>query len=426
MATGELLTTRFNSNRLRLIFDVNTRNAYAAGQWQRFEAAKRTNPYLRYVTKRDERVRDSHKALNNLVLPVDHPFWDTHAPPNGWRCRCSLTSMSQKDYDKGLSPRGDPLNKTAPEVKTRDWYNAKTGKTERVPVGVDPGWGYNPGKVKARDAAMRTMVDDKIAKLEPGLARKVREDLARSVIGDPAGLPLIPLAAVDTEYADGVREVLTAFAQRNTEGWLPYGVDKVVTGREPNMIAATDHRGYFVLGTAPINAFNGQSGLQVITAALTKIKQGEPLSFNEEYGIETLWHEILHNSQKYTQPGELSIEGLRVVEGLHQSLARQSYPTLMTALGAQAAYQDAIRKNGMSYPKSTASYYVLLGQLGLLDASGAMLPSTEAALRDVMFNTPYNRLYVNLAGTLAKMSNRPRADIDLMLMRIADGVMLDD
>ena len=178
MATGEVLNTRFNSNRLRLIFDVNTRSAYAAGQWQRFEAGKRTNPYLRYVTKRDERVRDSHKALNNLVLPVDHPFWDTHAPPNGWRCRCSLTSMSQKDYDKGLSPRGDPLNKTAPEVKYRDWYNAKTGKTERVPVGVDPGWGYNPGKVKARDAAMRTMVDDKIAKLEPGLARKVQEDLA--------------------------------------------------------------------------------------------------------------------------------------------------------------------------------------------------------------------------------------------------------
>ena len=425
MATGELLTTRFNSNRLRLIFDVNTRNAYAAGQWQRFKAGKRTNPYLRYVTKRDERVRDSHKALNNLVLPVDDPFWDTHAPPNGWRCRCSLTSMSQKDYDKGLSPRGDQLNKTAPEVKYRDWYNAKTGKTERVPVGVDPGWGYNPGKVQARDAAMRTMVDEKIAKLEPGLARKVREDLARSVVGDPAGLPLIPLEAVDTEYADGVREVLTAFAQRNTEGFLPHGVSKVGIIREPDTIAATDHRGYFALGTAPIEVLNGQSGLQVITAALTKIKQGEPLSFKEEYGIETLWHEILHNSQKYTQPEGITTELRRIVEGLHQALARQSYPTLMTALGAQAAHQDAIRKRGLSYPKATASYYVLLGRLGMLDASGAMLPRTEAALRKVMFNTPYNAFKEKLAVQLSGLSGGSVSEILLLIEQIEHGKWLE-
>jgi hypothetical protein len=363
-------------------------------------------------------------AIMKDLTPMP-PFWNTHAPPNGWRCRCSLTSMSQRDYDKGLSPRGDPLNKKAPKVEYRDWYNAKTGKTERVPVGVDPGWGYNPGKVKARDAAMRKMVDDKIANLEPGLAQKVREDLARSVVGDSAGLPLIPLAAVDTEYADGVREVLTAFAQRNTEGWLPHGVKKVGTIREPDTIAATDHRGYFVLGTAPINAFNGQSGLQVITAALTKIKQGEPLSFNEEYGIETLWHEILHNSQKYTQPDGMSVERLRVVEGLHQALARQSYPTLMTALGAQAAHQEAIRKSGLSYPKSTASYYVLLGQIGLLDASGAMLPSTEAALRDVMFNTPYNRLNVEVTDRLSRLSGKPSEEIRPLIDRIEFGTWLE-
>ena len=169
-ATGEVLTTRFNANRLRLIYDVNTRTASAAGQWERFEKSKRALPYLRYVTKRDEKVREQHRTWNNLVLPVDHPFWNTHAPPNGWNCRCSLVGMTQKDYDKGVSPRGDSLYKDVPKTHNNPWYNKRTGKTEMVPVGIDPGWAYNPGKPALRDAALAKTVQDKMTKLSPAIA----------------------------------------------------------------------------------------------------------------------------------------------------------------------------------------------------------------------------------------------------------------
>ena len=46
-------------------------------------------------------------------------------------------SISQAEYDKGLSPNGETLNKTAPEVKYRDWTNKRTGVVERVPFGID-------------------------------------------------------------------------------------------------------------------------------------------------------------------------------------------------------------------------------------------------------------------------------------------------
>lgn len=36
----------------------------------------------------------------------------------------------------------------SPRVEYRDWVNKTTGKTERVPVGIDPGWDTNPGKVR--------------------------------------------------------------------------------------------------------------------------------------------------------------------------------------------------------------------------------------------------------------------------------------
>lgn len=149
-ASGETVVTTFDPARLKLIFDTNTRMAYSAGLWQRIERNKKTHPYIRYITKRDERVRLSHRAWDNLTLPVDHPFWQTHFPPNGWRCRCRAMSISQAEYDKGLSPLGETLNKAAPEIGYRDWINKRTGVVERVPLGIDPGFAYNPGDAAAR------------------------------------------------------------------------------------------------------------------------------------------------------------------------------------------------------------------------------------------------------------------------------------
>ncbi len=174
-ATGKMVTTKFNPARLKLIYDTNTRMAYAAGQWQRIARNKATHPYVRYITKRDEKVRHSHRAWDNLTLPVDHPFWKTHFPPNGWRCRCRAVSMSQAEYDKGLSPNGQALNKAAPQIKTRDWVNKRTGAVERVPEGIDPGFAYNPGMAQARRANLAQVEAGKLAKVSPDMAAAYRK-----------------------------------------------------------------------------------------------------------------------------------------------------------------------------------------------------------------------------------------------------------
>ncbi len=70
--------------------------SYAAGHWARFEA-KRIRPYLRYVAILDGRTRPEHALWHNVCLPVDHPWWDTHAPPCGWNCRCTLQTLTERD-----------------------------------------------------------------------------------------------------------------------------------------------------------------------------------------------------------------------------------------------------------------------------------------------------------------------------------------
>ena len=46
----------------------------------------------------DDRVRQEHAALERTILPVDHPFWDKHYPPNGWNCRCNVVQVRKSRY----------------------------------------------------------------------------------------------------------------------------------------------------------------------------------------------------------------------------------------------------------------------------------------------------------------------------------------
>ena len=150
--TGETVTAQLGSvRRLTTIFDVNMRVSYAAGHWANFERTKSARPFLRYVAIRDDRTRPAHWARHNLVLPVDHPYWDTWAPPCGWNCRCTLQSLSARDVER-LRAEGEQLFFEPPADTFRDYVNKRTGEVSRVPDGIDPGWAYNPGKEGSRAA----------------------------------------------------------------------------------------------------------------------------------------------------------------------------------------------------------------------------------------------------------------------------------
>lgn len=140
--------------RLRTIFDVNMRMAHAAGRWQRIEAAKATLPYLAYTAVLDGVTRPQHAAWGGrgavrIILPVDHPFWRTHYPPNGWHCRCTVLQLSQAMLDaRGWSVTSEEALAETNWTRTRPWLNGRTGRTEVVPVGIDPGFAYNVGQAR--------------------------------------------------------------------------------------------------------------------------------------------------------------------------------------------------------------------------------------------------------------------------------------
>src|SRR5690606_4472693 len=96
--TGRMREVQLGSpNRLRTIYETNLRQAMAAGRWERIERTADRRPYLRYVAMQDGNTRDEHAQWHNTVLAWDDPWWQTHAPPNGWGCRCKIQQLSERD-----------------------------------------------------------------------------------------------------------------------------------------------------------------------------------------------------------------------------------------------------------------------------------------------------------------------------------------
>ncbi|WP_374631805.1 phage minor head protein [Ferrovibrio sp.] len=133
--------------RAGVIFNTNLRMAYNAGRFRRAQDLKASRPYLRYVAVMDSQTRPQHRAWHNTVLPVDDAWWNTHHPPNGWGCRCTVQSLASRDLRSlGLqvTDEAPPLNAETVTVNTPD------GPVQvEQPQGIDKGFAYNPGRAGA-------------------------------------------------------------------------------------------------------------------------------------------------------------------------------------------------------------------------------------------------------------------------------------
>ncbi len=105
----------------------------------------------------DDRTQSAHKAWNNVILPIDDPWWQTHTPMNGWGCRCYMQYLMENQAKRMLGG-ADPATQTAPPIYY-DSYVLSKGKITRgnskrfgrlrgqavnVPRGISPGFAHMP------------------------------------------------------------------------------------------------------------------------------------------------------------------------------------------------------------------------------------------------------------------------------------------
>lgn len=128
--------------RSRVIFETNLRTAYSAGRYaqQTLPETLEAFPFWQYQHSGALNPREQHLSWDGLVLRANDPFWITNYPPNGWKCGCFTTPVSERD----LRRQGKSGPDRAPDLGFRE--ELVGGEVRRVPDGVDPGFEYNPGQ----------------------------------------------------------------------------------------------------------------------------------------------------------------------------------------------------------------------------------------------------------------------------------------
>lgn len=120
------------------IFRTNVQTAYNVGHYRGMTdpAVKKLRPYWRYDAVNDQKTRKSHLAMDGKVYPADSPVWDEWYPPNGFKCRCIVTTLSERQVrELGL------------KVETEVPRAAQLSDGRFVALLPDPNFASNPAKV---------------------------------------------------------------------------------------------------------------------------------------------------------------------------------------------------------------------------------------------------------------------------------------
>ncbi|MDR2450944.1 MAG: head morphogenesis protein [Candidatus Accumulibacter sp.] len=155
--------------RTKVIWQTNLRASHAAGRHAQLTApeVKKALPWWRYVhndTVMTPRPEHKHWGDAHLTLPADHPFWQTHFPPNGWGCRCRVVGVAAPRAGDATQP---PEGWDEPDPKTG------------LPPGIDPGWDYAPGA--NTNTALRRLVRDKLITYPPAIQRALVKDIGKKL-----------------------------------------------------------------------------------------------------------------------------------------------------------------------------------------------------------------------------------------------------
>ena len=120
--------------------------------------------------------------------------------------------------------------------------------------------------------------------------------------------------------------------------------------------------------------------VEQLRGALSSLRSGTALTFDQEYAIEALWHEILH-ARSATPPRKLKDYQVREMETLNQFVARHTYSELLGLFGVSPVHVEAILEKGYGYKEWVANFRAKLKSLGIAEEQ-AVADLTPALMDD--------------------------------------------
>jgi SPP1 gp7 family putative phage head morphogenesis protein len=328
------------------VYRTNIQTCFNSGRLLGFE--KDPPEYLEFIGIEDSRQTDICQERTGTIRPFRDPYWSTNIPPLHYQCRSTVRGI----YKEEAEIRG---------IKQTD-----------IPEAMPPlrGFGSNP------------LVFDKYWKPTESMMKRIRgyaivDEINKSAkqlnldFEIPAAHGLAQEFPVKT-YAD-IETLLGEYASRNPDMFKD-GFKKLVVDRYYKFFASTDTKGIIRVSNNRFIASGGYHPAIDLKAAMKKIARNQPLSFNEEYAVETLWHEILHNARKGVielgdNPRSNSIRIL--MEATNQLYARHTYDNFLSQLGVSARFSGKILEGGYGYRPQVKNLRFLINRLGLVERETA-------------------------------------------------------
>jgi SPP1 gp7 family putative phage head morphogenesis protein len=167
--------------RANVVWDTNLRTSYAAGRYEQMQQVTTSRPYWQWRHGGSAHPRPQHLALNGKVFRFDDPFWSSFgSPPQGYGCRCSLFTLSDRDLERrGLA--AEP----GPQLGDRLPIPDLPGQT--TAMNPPAGWGHLHGSSGLQHRAQ--LLDAVTRRLDPAIAAQVRAEAAARGIRLPSDAP---------------------------------------------------------------------------------------------------------------------------------------------------------------------------------------------------------------------------------------------
>lgn len=335
--TGEV----FNNNYLRAEHQFVTQSAIMAHKWETLDSE-----YLEFTTVGDSHVRASHRLFDKFTALKTDPIWKRLYTPLDWGCRCTVIPGVAKNLSAAYN--SDWANKVVdPLVKGTIFDNnaALTGKifTDKHP--------YFKTKGTTESKQEKTPENNSII------------DLKQLIKGD---LP------TDNE----IKNVLLKYAELSPEDFRNgLGGVKILKSGSYMMQHSMSYSpstgewvGQSTISLSKTTFGNGFNPSEELRHALGAIKRGNSLTFNQEYSLESLWHEILHAKTK-TKPVRLDKYQIQHMETVNQFVARHTYDGFIEKLGGKAVNKEEILNKGYGYSSWITNFRAELNKRGISEKS---------------------------------------------------------
>ncbi|MBK5940538.1 hypothetical protein [Halochromatium roseum] len=281
-----------------------------------------------------------------------------------------------------------------------------------LPDQPDKGWDYDP--YAEPTGGLRRTIEGKRQKVDNRLMAAFETNADDAL----AAWPIRGLARRFPAKDLATLEVLLREYAYRLPGDLPHGV-KFVREGGPNddFYMATDGKGGFWFREIDYQGFNSRRDL---FGGLAACAAQQAMTREEEYALESLWHEIWHNRQRgMDQAAKLPKEHLArlFAETLNQVVARLTYPRFIERLGGKAQHQAWVMGNGYGYAPLVRRFLRVTIALGLTTEALAGDLATINAQADLLFGTAIvSRLLAKKSGAAPA---RIQAALDLLDAREA-------